>query len=162
LGGRLHRLRIDYSGRHHDLRVACHPSESNRYFAVRLLAYVLHYEPGLVFSRGVCVGEEPALFVPAESGRSPLCIDVGRPTRKKLLQALKRTDRVIHYGYGNPEPFRKILSFDCTERLQVFWLPTALLDGMAATLSSSAHWRLSLEGDTVRVNEMSGTRMRLR
>jgi len=161
--GRLHRLQVDYAGRSHDLRAVCHPSESMRHFATRLLAYVLHYAPGLVFSRGVCIGEEPALFVPTERGRSPLWIDVGRPSRKKITRGLKRAERVIHYGYGNPEPFRKILSFDGGERLQVFWLATALLEGLAASFSAAAvHWCVSLEGETVRVNEMNGTRMRLK
>jgi hypothetical protein len=111
MGERMYRFLADYSGRHHHLRVACHPSESSCYFIAKILAFLLHYERGMTFSRGLCIGSEPAVFLPAEKGRMKLWIEVGSPGPKKLRQGISRADRLPVYGYGNPEPFRKRLSF---------------------------------------------------
>ena len=156
---RLHRFLVDYAGRHHDFRVARHPSESMPYLVSRVLAFALHCEEGLIFSRGVCVGDEPALFTPAAVGRMALWIDVGRPSCKKLTQGLRRAERVIVYGYGNSVPVRRSLNRLQTERMQVYWLAEGFLEKVAATVSlGTTAWQLSLEGDTISVNGIRGTR----
>jgi uncharacterized protein YaeQ len=45
-----------------DLRVAQHPSESERYLVARVLARALEHAEGVEFSRGLAAGEEPALW----------------------------------------------------------------------------------------------------
>ena len=158
----LYRFRVDYAGRSHDLRVARHPSESMPYFITRVLAFALHYEPGLTFSRGVCIGEEPALFTPAAAGRMNLWLDIGRPARKKLERGLRKAERVIVYGYGNPEAVRRSLCTLPGERLQVYWLTEFFLEAVAGTVSAGVTpWKLSAEGDTISVNDVRGTRIPL-
>ena len=51
------------------LRVAQHPSESDEYLIARVLAYLLEYAEGIVFSRGVSEPEEPMISVRDLTGK---------------------------------------------------------------------------------------------
>ena len=45
-----------------ELRVARHPSETAEYMVVRVLAYCLEYQEGIMMTEGVSSGDEPALL----------------------------------------------------------------------------------------------------
>ena len=162
MSDRLYRFIVKYGDLRLHFGAALHPSESIYYFIARALAYVLHYQSGLSFSRGVCIGEEPALYVPAVTGRMDLWIDVGCPSRKRLDKALRKASLVIVYGYGNSLPYKKMLSLKGTERLRVFWLETTFLDALSATIKGGrVHWEFSFENERITVNEFAGVRSRV-
>ena len=64
----IHRVAIDLAdidcGRYTRLEatVARHPSETAERLILRVLAYALCYEEGLVFTKGISAGNEPALW----------------------------------------------------------------------------------------------------
>ena len=66
------------------LRVAQHPSESDEYLIARVLAYLLEYAEGIVFSRGVSEPEEPMISV------------------RDLTGKITHVDRDRHAGLGAP------------------------------------------------------------
>jgi uncharacterized protein YaeQ len=79
-----------------DVRVARHPSESGRYFWLRVLAYCLCFEPDLAFSKGgLSDADEPPLSLRDATGVMRCWIDVGSPSAERLHRASKAADRVV-------------------------------------------------------------------
>ena len=79
------------------LRVAQHPSESDEYLIARVLAYLLEYTEGIVFSRGVSEPEEPMISVRDLTGKITSWIEIGTPDSARLHKASKAGDRVVVY-----------------------------------------------------------------
>jgi len=159
----MYRFLADYSGRPRDLRVARHPSESSNYFIAKAIALLLHYKKGLTFSRGLCTGREPAIYLPAGKGRMELRIEVGSLGLKKLRprhqQSRSRIGQWLRQSRAIQE---KNVTVNGDERMQVFWLDTAFLEEVAATVSVvPIPWRLSLEGNMIIINGIQGIRIRL-
>ena len=68
------------------LRVARHPSETDRFMLCRVIARCLHHAEGVEFSAGgLCKGSEPALVSTDASGQLRLWIDIGAPSAERLL-----------------------------------------------------------------------------
>src|SRR5687767_15943874 len=79
------------------LRVAQHPSESNEYLIARVLAYLLEYQEGIEFSRGVSEPDEPTISVRDLTGRLTTWIEIGTPDSSRLHKASKAAGRVAVY-----------------------------------------------------------------
>lgn len=79
------------------VRAAQHPSESDEYLIARVLAYLLEYAEGIVFSRGVSEPEEPMISVRDLTGKIRNWIDIGTPDSARLHRASKAADRVAVY-----------------------------------------------------------------
>jgi uncharacterized protein YaeQ len=82
-----------------DLRVARHPSETAAYMLVRILAYCLEYEEGIVLTEGVSSGDEPAIVVRDLTGRVTAWIEVGMPDAARLHRGSKLAGRVAVYTH---------------------------------------------------------------
>ena len=92
------------------LRAAQHPSESNEYLIARLLAYLLEYREGIVFSRGVSEPEEPMISVRDLTGKIISWIDIGTPDSTRLHRASKAADRVVVYCHKEGSQWLKGLA----------------------------------------------------
>jgi len=84
----------------HQLTLARHPSETDERMMVRLLAFVLHADEHLRFTKGLCADDEPALWQKSLSDEIELWIDVGLPDEKRLRKACSRAMHVCLYLYG--------------------------------------------------------------
>ena len=84
----------------HQLTLARHPSETDERMMVRLLAFALHADEHLSFSKGLCDDEEPALWQKSLSGEIDLWIDVGLPDERRVRKACNRATQVYLYLYG--------------------------------------------------------------
>ena len=97
-------LQISDMDRHyyddHQLTLARHPSETDERMMVRLLAFVLHADELLSFTKGLCADEEPALWQKSLSDEIELWIDVGLPDERRLRKACSRSSQVCLYLYG--------------------------------------------------------------
>ena len=82
-----------------ELRVARHPSETIEYMVVRILAYCLEYQEGIVLTEGVSSGDEPALLVRDLTGQLTAWIEVGMPEAERLHRGSKRAGRVAVYTH---------------------------------------------------------------
>ena len=112
-----------------DLRVAQHPSESERYLVTRVVARALEDAEGLEFSKlGVSDDTEPALVQRDLRGDLLAWIEIGSPTPDRLHKAAKahRGDEIIIVG-----------------------LPAEFLDGAATTLDRVNRWDLSVTGGSL-------------
>lgn len=97
-------LQISDMDRHyydeHQLTLARHPSETDERMMVRLLAFALHANEHLCFTKGLCDDEEPALWQKSLSDEIELWIDVGLPDERRVRKACSRAAKVCLYIYG--------------------------------------------------------------
>jgi uncharacterized protein YaeQ len=83
----------------HTLTLAQHPSETTERMMVRLLAFALHANEQLVFTRGLCADDEPELWQKALNGDIELWIELGQADEKRLRKACARAEQVVLYTY---------------------------------------------------------------
>ena len=84
----------------HSLTVAQHPSENDERLMIRLLAFALHADEFLSFTKGLSSDDEPDLWQKSLSGEIELWIELGLPSEKRLKKACGRAQQVILYTYG--------------------------------------------------------------
>ena len=84
----------------HLLTLARHPSETDERMMVRLLAFALHADEHLNFTKGLCADEEPDLWLKSLTDEIELWIDVGQPDERRLRKACSRAGQVYLYLYG--------------------------------------------------------------
>lgn len=84
----------------HNLTLARHPSETDERMMVRLLAFALFAEEGLASGKGLCVDDEPDLWLRDLTGDILCWIDVGQPDEKWIRKACGRSQRVVIVSYG--------------------------------------------------------------
>ncbi len=81
------------------LTLARHPSETDARMMVRLLAFALHADKRLRFSRGLSTESEPGLWLKEPDGGIALWIELGQPDEKRLRKACARAKQVVVYNY---------------------------------------------------------------
>ena len=84
----------------HGLTIARHPSETDERVMIRVLAYALHADPQLAFTKDLFDVEEPALWQKDLTGAIDTWIEVGQPDEKRLLKACGRAEHVFVYCYS--------------------------------------------------------------
>jgi len=133
-----------------DLRVAQHPSESERYLVARVIARALEHGDGVEFSRGgVSDDEEPAIIQRDLRGDRKAWIEVGSPSPDRLHKATKLAPRVVVYAWKNVDQLAAAIAERGVHRadeIVLRALPPELLDGVAATLDRVNRWDLSVTG----------------
>jgi uncharacterized protein YaeQ len=136
-----------------DLRVAQHPSESERYLVARVLARALQHGEGLDFSKGGLSDDtEPALVQRDLRGDLRAWIEIGSPTPDRLHKASKASPRVVVYAWKQPDELAAaITEFGVyrADELELYALDPALLDEAAAGLDRVNRWQLSISGGTL-------------
>jgi uncharacterized protein YaeQ len=136
-----------------DLRVAQHPSESERYLIARVLARALEHAEGLEFSKaGVSDDTEPALVQKNLRGEWVAWIEIGNPSADRLHKASKLAPRVVVYAFKQvPHMLEEIRDRKVhrASELELFSIPPEFLDGVAGTLDRINKWDLSVSGGAV-------------
>jgi len=136
-----------------DLRVAQHPSESERYLVMRVVARALEHAEGLEFSKlGVSDDTEPALVQRDLRGDLVAWIEVGSPTPDRLHKAAKACKRVVVYTWKDPAALREAIAERGVHKgdaITIVHLPPEFLDSVATTLDRVNRWDLSVTGGSV-------------
>jgi uncharacterized protein YaeQ len=131
-----------------DLRLARHPSETMRYLVARTLAFALLHEEGISFSKGLSATNEPAVWLREADGRVRLWVDVGNPSAERLHRASKAADRVVVFAY-DADRLRESVAGERIHRagrIEVHFVPTALLDALGEATGRHASWELVHSG----------------
>ncbi|HEX7139087.1 MAG TPA: YaeQ family protein [Vicinamibacterales bacterium] len=129
------------------LRVARHPSESEDHLIARLLAYLLEFVDGLVFSRGISDPDEPAMAVRDPTGAVDTWIDVGTPDAARLHKASKAARRVVAYTHKDPRQFLNRLAGEKIHRadkLELYAIDRALVSALVARLDRRVAFSVSI------------------
>jgi uncharacterized protein YaeQ len=135
--------------------VARHPSETAERLVLRLLAFVLCYDEGLAFTRGICAGDEPDLWVKEGDGRVSLWVEVGLPDPERLLKASRHAGRVVLVAAG---PSRWSWERQHLERLSaspnitVLGLDQELIAGLVDRLQRAVAWGVTVSDATMYVD----------
>lgn len=134
------------------LRVAQHPSESERFLVARVVARCLEHDEGVDFGRGLSTDDEPALHRHDLRGDRLAWIDVGSPSVERLHKASKLAPRVAVYTWKDAARLAASIAearVHRAEEIVVVALDAAFLDAVAATLDKSNRWELSVSGATL-------------
>ena len=129
------------------LKVARHPSETEEFLLVRVLAYCLEFTEGLAFSRGLAEPEEPALSVRDMTGALVSWIEVGLPDAARLHKASKAAPRVAVYPHRESRHLLRQLSGERIHRaeaIELYAIDRALLAGLTERLERRMSFGLSI------------------
>jgi uncharacterized protein YaeQ len=150
------------------LRMARHPSESEEYLVARLLAYLLEFEEGIEFSRGVSDPDEPAIAIRDLTGTLKTWIDVGTPDAARLHKASKAAERVAVYTHKDPTQFLKQLAGEKIhneEALELYALDRALVAALVEHLERRVAFSVSITDRelylSIGANNLTGAVVRL-
>jgi uncharacterized protein YaeQ len=136
-----------------DLRVAQHPSESERYLVTRVLARILEHAEGLEFSKGgVSDDTEPALVQRDLRGDLRAWIEVGAPTPDRLHKASKASPRVVVYTWKSAAALREAIAERKVykgDAIEIVELAPEFLDPVAATVERQNRWDISVTGGVI-------------
>ncbi len=135
-----------------DLRVAQHPSESDRYLVARMVARTLEHGEGVDWSKGLAADDEPALWQRDLRGDLQAWIEVGSPAPARLHKAKKAVKRVVIYAWNRVDALAASLVEERVykaEEIELFELDAAVLDAVAATLARTNAWDVAITGGTI-------------
>lgn len=152
LSATVYRFKIDMSHvdraiyEHLDLRVACHPSETQAYLLTRVLAYAIFYEEGIAFSKGgLSSSDEAALTVRSLDGQLRVAIEIGSPSAERVHKASKAAERVVIVTQHDPELLLRDLSRGTIHRaadLEIYSIPKAFLSALGELVDRHNDWQL--------------------
>ena len=83
-----------------NLTIAQHPSETLQRMMLRIVAWALHANEQLTFTKGLCEEDEPELWQKNYSDEIELWIDLGTPDEKRLKKASVRGNQAVLFTYG--------------------------------------------------------------
>jgi uncharacterized protein YaeQ len=132
-----------------DLRVAQHPSESDRFLVARVIARALEHDERVEFGRGVSTDEEPAIWQRDLRGDLVAWIEVGAPSPERLHRASKSGARIAVYAWKDPAGLAAAIVEEEVHRgdaIAIYGLDPGFLDAIAAGLDRNNRWEMSVAG----------------
>lgn len=162
----IYKFRISLSDldRHHydtlNLTVAQHPSETVERMVVRVLAFCLNAEEGLVFSKGLCEPDEPDIWKHALDGNVLRWVDVGEPAFDRLKKACRLSDRAAVYSFN-----AKSDTWWAQSREKLSTLPVSIyrfswvdIQKVASLVNRVTDMSVTISGDSIHVAAEGGER----
>ena len=132
-----------------ELRLARHPSETERYLITRALAFCILHEAELQMTAGICHGDEPAMELRDSTGMRTHWVDVGRPSAAHVQRGLRDSRRVTLVTTRPPEDVLRVLKaadVRLLERLEIIGLEEAMVQELAERLDRRNRWSVTISG----------------
>ncbi|WP_455210929.1 YaeQ family protein [Kaarinaea lacus] len=82
------------------LTIARHPSETDERMMARIIAFALHADDNLEFTKGLSTENEPDVWQLGLSGEIIIWIELGQPDVKRIRKACGRASHVFIYTYS--------------------------------------------------------------
>ena len=142
------------------LRVARHPSETDAYMVMRVLAYCLEYQEGIELTEGVSSGDEPALLVRDLTGRMTAWIEVGMPDAGRLHRGSKHAGRVAVYTHRDVRQLLAQLDGQKIHRageIPIRAFDRGVVEEVAAGVDRRTSWALTVTGGELHLSTGAGT-----
>lgn len=142
------------------MRIARHPSETNGFLLCRFIAYCLHYDEGMFFSKGICAPEEPAVGCKSEDGRIREWIEVGVPSIDRIKKAVRLADQVRVYSYRPVDFLRQSARKEAKVEewgVEIVELPKDFIEKVEEHLQRKNDWQLVRTDDTIYLTVESGS-----
>ena len=119
----------------HALILARHPSETAKRLMVRLIAFAMHANGELAFTKGIAHADEPDLWQKDLTGAIDLWVEVGQPSDSRLLKACGRATQVVVYcfaGHASEVWWKDVgRKLSRVKNLTVVCLPSESVDALA-------------------------------
>lgn len=145
----------------HRLTVAQHASETDERMMVRLLAFALHANEDLQFTKGLSADDEPDVWQKSLTDQIEVWIDVGLPDEKRIRKACGRAKQVYIYAYGGraaqlwwDQASGKSLRFD---NLKVINLPQPATKALAELAQRAMNLQCTIQEGQVWVSDADVT-----
>lgn len=138
----------------HAITLALHPSETQERMMLRLLAFAIFASERLEFTKGLCVDDEPDLWLKNYSGEIELWVDLGLPSDKRVRKACNRSKQVKLVCYGSDHAVNPWLQSIQTERkrqtnLEIIRIPTEQSSELARLAERSMHLQINIQDGQV-------------
>lgn len=135
--------------------VARHPSETEERLVLRLLASALFFDPEIAFTKGICAGDEPDLWLKGPDGRVLLWVEVGLPEAERLLKACRHAGKTVLLAGGrslwNWEQ-QHLPKLAGVGNLAVVALDQEVVNQLVARLARSISWSVTISEQTLYLN----------
>jgi uncharacterized protein YaeQ len=132
--------------------VARHPSETEERLVARLLAYVLCYAEDLVFTKGICAGDEPDLWVTGPDGRVRQWLEVGLPDAERLIKASRHAEQVTLFACGSALSLwerNQLPRLAAAGTVTVLTVAPSLLHRLVTLLERTITWEITITEATL-------------
>lgn len=83
------------------LTLARHPSETQERMMLRLLAWIIHADERLQFTRGLCADDEPEIWLRNDHMGIELWVELGLPDERRLRKAVNQSSEVVLFTYND-------------------------------------------------------------
>jgi len=141
----------------HALTLAMHPSENETRLMLRVLAFALHANEALSFTRGLSAEDEPDLWQKDLTGDIALWIEVGQPDERRLRKACGRARQVVVYNYGERAAAiwwdKSAKDFAKLDNLSVFVVDDASVAALEAMAARTMRLSFTLQDGDVWVSD---------
>ena len=137
----------------HQLTLAQHPSETEERVMIRLLAFALHADDDLAFTKGISTEDEPDLWQKDLTGHIQLWIDLGQIEEKRIKKACGKSDKAVIYTYQprNSGPWwqqikDKLNRFD---NLEVYAIETTTPASLGSLFHRTMQLQCNIQDNTI-------------
>ena len=141
----------------HALTLAMHPSENETRLMLRLLAFALHANEALSFTRGLCAEDEPDVWQKDLTGDIELWIEVGQPDERRLRKACGRARQVVVYNYSARAAAiwwdKSAKDFSRLNNLSVFVVDDASVEALEALAARTMRLSFTIQDGDVWVSD---------
>lgn len=138
-----------------NLKLALHPSEQPERLVARLLAWCLHADEDLRFTRGLSATDEPDIWQHDDVGNVTRWIEVGEPEADRLRKASHRSGEVLVFGFTRSLPVwwkKQGRDIQRLDKVRVYALPPEAVARLAADMSRQLHWQVTISERTLYVS----------
>jgi uncharacterized protein YaeQ len=132
------------------LTIALHPSENLERMMVRVLAFCIHQEAFLTFTKGLNEIDDPAIWARTLDDQVDLWIDVGEPAVDRVKKASYNAKQVFVYSFNSKsdvwwEQSRTKLAM---LKANLYQLPWEHAQAMAKLVERTMDFSVTLSGDS--------------
>ncbi len=139
-----------------DFRIVQHPSETLIYMLTRLFAYILNYEPNLIFSAaGLSDPDSPAMQIADGNGAINLWIEIGNPSTKKLHKAMKSAKNVTVFTYKSAQVLVDDIKSNDVHRaaeIKIVAVDAKFLQQLETHVAKNNRWSILHQHDQLDIN----------
>lgn len=133
----------------HALTIARHPSETAERMMVRLIAFSMHADENLAFTRGLSEADEPDIWLKDLTGEVDLWVEVGQPTDTRILRACGLAEQVVVYcfnGHASKIWWDSISKkMDRAKNLKIICLPSENIRSLATQVERSMVMHVNIQ-----------------
>lgn len=141
----------------HALTIAQHPSETDQRMMVRVLAFALHADERLAFTRGISSEDEPDLWLKDLTDSIDVWIELGQPDERRLRKACGRAKRVLVYTYQSRAAAvwwqQNESLFARFDNLSVFHLDSDAVDALSALAQRNMELQCTIQDGEVTLSD---------